>query len=419
MTNINLPDNISQRSAELYNKSKKVLITDPEQAAALLEEALEDSKESRSVILLLADAYRRSKCAGKAIKLLENAIQASPEDEDFHHQLANAYSDRKWNKKANAKFAECFENGIIDPTLIEDYSEHCLDNEQHQPLADKLFEILEKLSDEKSAAMCIAMIYADIIDSKACEKTIELKKSFMQDYVKEHNIKNKKVFFADIIKGLSDTPNDISALGSFKEIVTEMQKSEPGIKNDTGFISACTDFELSLILYSNNVTPLTVLALRTAKLRYSADNYNKDELSYLVFDAKMTVINSIRNNAADDVNTFKKTYTYLWNLISDFAEKAYSSKNLKMFTAELVRNEFSNASPSQLAFMKSHMKPADFDTLSKIAAGGASQPQRKPTPANILNMANKRVPIRSEKIQPNAPCPCGSGKKYKKCCGLK
>jgi len=27
------------------------------------------------------------------------------------------------------------------------------------------------------------------------------------------------------------------------------------------------------------------------------------------------------------------------------------------------------------------------------------------------------MPAKSEKIGRNAPCPCGSGKKYKKCCG--
>lgn len=27
-----------------------------------------------------------------------------------------------------------------------------------------------------------------------------------------------------------------------------------------------------------------------------------------------------------------------------------------------------------------------------------------------------REPQRSEKVDRNAPCPCGSGKKYKKCC---
>ncbi|HHX74401.1 MAG TPA: preprotein translocase subunit SecA, partial [Firmicutes bacterium] len=31
--------------------------------------------------------------------------------------------------------------------------------------------------------------------------------------------------------------------------------------------------------------------------------------------------------------------------------------------------------------------------------------------------AAPRRPVRSEKIGRNDPCPCGSGKKYKKCCG--
>jgi uncharacterized protein YecA (UPF0149 family) len=28
-----------------------------------------------------------------------------------------------------------------------------------------------------------------------------------------------------------------------------------------------------------------------------------------------------------------------------------------------------------------------------------------------------RAPVKSVKIGRNEPCPCGSGKKYKKCCG--
>ena len=31
----------------------------------------------------------------------------------------------------------------------------------------------------------------------------------------------------------------------------------------------------------------------------------------------------------------------------------------------------------------------------------------------------KKQPKRVEHIGPNDPCPCGSGKKYKKCCGMK
>ncbi|MBQ6892711.1 MAG: SEC-C domain-containing protein [Clostridia bacterium] len=33
-------------------------------------------------------------------------------------------------------------------------------------------------------------------------------------------------------------------------------------------------------------------------------------------------------------------------------------------------------------------------------------------------MPQKKVPVRkTEKVGRNDPCPCGSGKKYKKCCG--
>jgi preprotein translocase subunit SecA len=43
----------------------------------------------------------------------------------------------------------------------------------------------------------------------------------------------------------------------------------------------------------------------------------------------------------------------------------------------------------------------------------------KVTGTNKDDSAGK-VPIKREvkKIYPNDPCPCGSGKKYKKCCGI-
>jgi len=36
-----------------------------------------------------------------------------------------------------------------------------------------------------------------------------------------------------------------------------------------------------------------------------------------------------------------------------------------------------------------------------------------------LHLESLKTPVRREKIGRNAPCPCGSGKKYKNCCGLK
>jgi len=44
----------------------------------------------------------------------------------------------------------------------------------------------------------------------------------------------------------------------------------------------------------------------------------------------------------------------------------------------------------------------------------------KPEDISDLEKAlNPASPMKSEKIGRNDPCPCGSGKKYKKCCGNK
>jgi SEC-C motif-containing protein len=40
-----------------------------------------------------------------------------------------------------------------------------------------------------------------------------------------------------------------------------------------------------------------------------------------------------------------------------------------------------------------------------------------PEPANDNPTAEKPQPATSSKVGRNDPCPCGSGKKYKKCCG--
>lgn len=52
-------------------------------------------------------------------------------------------------------------------------------------------------------------------------------------------------------------------------------------------------------------------------------------------------------------------------------------------------------------------KPQEAALLKK-----ESQAFQRLNPLNYLN-----TPIRSEKVGRNDPCPCGSGKKYKKCCG--
>jgi SWIM/SEC-C metal-binding protein len=45
------------------------------------------------------------------------------------------------------------------------------------------------------------------------------------------------------------------------------------------------------------------------------------------------------------------------------------------------------------------------------------EPDKPEDISDLENALNPPIPAQSEKISRNDPCPCGSGKKYKKCCG--
>ncbi len=46
------------------------------------------------------------------------------------------------------------------------------------------------------------------------------------------------------------------------------------------------------------------------------------------------------------------------------------------------------------------------------------EPDKPEDISDLMKALNPPAPIRSEKPGRNDSCPCGSGKKYKKCCGM-
>lgn len=63
-----------------------------------------------------------------------------------------------------------------------------------------------------------------------------------------------------------------------------------------------------------------------------------------------------------------------------------------------------------------NMVAAEADWLYKLPEWDAifTEEQRR---ALYLEQRNSKTIVKGPKIYPNDPCPCGSGKKYKKCCG--
>jgi preprotein translocase subunit SecA len=76
--------------------------------------------------------------------------------------------------------------------------------------------------------------------------------------------------------------------------------------------------------------------------------------------------------------------------------------------------------------MRPAARPLRLSFNDPAAAPSALEAQRSPAPAGAgprresqggVDAAVKTVRRAAEKVGRNDPCPCGSGKKYKKCCG--
>ncbi|MBR6837434.1 MAG: hypothetical protein IKM72_15730, partial [Oscillospiraceae bacterium] len=268
-----------------------------------------DSPGSKSEILKLAAEYLENDNPGKAVKLLENTEIS--EDAEIQHMLAVAYAERKWGKKAIAQYTKCLSADKLSPSLIQDFSEFMLDSGEHKELKNTLLDLLEKHgSDREAAAMCIAMLYSMLGDCLQNKTETDFTPDFLKEYLEKNPKAAGKTFFASIIRYLSGTPNDISITPVTDRLIRIMADSIPSVISDMTFQKAVADFELSLILYANMVDPLTILGMRTAKLKFADPKKDDtDNLKYLVFDAKMTVVDTIRVKPLDP-SRFAASFPY-------------------------------------------------------------------------------------------------------------
>ncbi len=94
-----------------------------------------------------------------------------------------------------------------------------------------------------------------------------------------------------------------------------------------------------------------------------------------------------------------------------------------------MKNPFDGQKPARLGTpknpatlrVKTKKRAKEIDALLKKHGWHGTIEVDRSQPENVvdLELLQNPVPTRTveNKIGRNAPCPCGSGKKYKKCCG--
>jgi hypothetical protein len=145
--------------------------------------------------------------------------------------------------------------------------------------------------------------------------------------------------------------------------------------------------------------------------------------------------------------TIKREYSQVWNglvyssadlypeELYQYIEQAYKDDLVDPSFTDLdeVRESLKLGKEERLRRLKTHhWYTLITDTISEMGSWGCFQPPHEASNKAATEESDlmgslfssmpdlpRHEPVRSAKIGRNEPCPCGSGKKYKKCCWLK
>ena len=92
---------------------------------------------------------------------------------------------------------------------------------------------------------------------------------------------------------------------------------------------------------------------------------------------------------------------------------AIPEKILDLFKLSKVQALFADKKPAELEALLFSLLPTAITSMQKFAHAVKSG-LTVPKPCKVMRPAE---PLIATKIGRNSPCPCGSGQKYKKCCG--
>ncbi len=149
-----------------------------------------------------------------------------------------------------------------------------------------------------------------------------------------------------------------------------------------------------------------------------------DEATNMLFEKSMELLNNKKENYPQFYNEFLKVIllrvidTYWMNHIDDMSElrqavrlQAYAQVNPLREYQEIGFQKF------ETMICNIEQDTTKYINRAKIEANIQREEVAKPTGTNAGDTGTARRQAVSKKVGRNDPCPCGSGKKYKNCCG--
>lgn len=361
------------------------------EAIRLLEQIVKVYPNFSIVNSLLGDAYLKNENSGKAIRIFEELVAHEHHNAGFVRRLAHAYAMRGWYRKAIAHYHHALSLDEDNISLwLGLINCHLATNDFAQAQAT----VWEGLDVSNRKGWDNLELYYHIIQIDIYSRDlVNMKKHLaeMRDKAVE-----KEAEKAHIAWFLAMLAKKIHSIGLHEEAAATIDAAFALLPDNEELIKIKKDIDSQARVY---------LELKQLEKDTTIDSHLAEMLSFELricnnqfcleckmtqFTFEMDIIDALESFRGE-ISRLKNSYPALYDLKKEFFDNVLNRKKEGYLVDTYLKK------------LKKYRKllPEKFEGEDDDALEFWPQPYRRTAP----------------KVGRNDPCPCGSGKKYKKCCG--
>lgn len=409
---------------DMYESATKNLEYDPDKAVSICKEAIKKGAPKEIFLSLLGELHLENSETGKAVKVYEELTALCPQEVSYKVKLAEAYSLRGFTNKALVLFQELYKSGNRDPYFLSEYSKTSkLTDKEKIKVSHELMGQCPELTRDNLDYVLDAF---EIILDKCKNFSLSMVKkeyNFIIEYI-QHNKQKLHMFSSDIAGILQvfdmQYSQTVHKTGCVARLLEEIKSAtvieSKDVKDMVDFLElriesedARQDKRLGELiddaykLYFQKKKGSWMLSQISDKFTNSMKSMLNSEMEKEELDIKFAMLLGMPD-FNKELDILKAEYPKLTAELKEFLDEIENTSNL---------NYLKNKIEKKLVKKLGYPNGATLKKAEKDSKGGMDESHY------VYESDYESEPYRREekKIGRNDPCPCGSGKKYKHCCG--
>lgn len=366
------------------------------------QEAWDSFPNHIQFLYMLVIAQRHCGKTGKAVKNAELLVRTDPDNKWFQQELAIAYAERGFTKKALPAFQKAYRLGCRDIRFILTYASLCDDFRRYDEGIEVLSEAIsrdarwEKEDIPRLAEAFNGLLFMGQAANTSCLpnilRLIRQKVMQYQIYLKEY-LPPLAAAIAQTCAKPHQSDEEIQEIDRLFNTI----KSSCSLAQDLGQIQSSYEFyQINRLAGDSRIGNAIIRYLEAI---HELNDKDPSFQKFAITDTELCMLQE-REDTLKQAKIIKQEYPYIYQYIESFMKKLESS------------------SPAYLkdSLMKTYLR------LEPMFYGGyyfdTYPHERTAVFGTVINKGSEEAPYvrKSKKIGRNDPCPCGSGKKYKHCC---